>query len=75
MCVSVIPRLATLKYVLLFTQGERAHVIFISSADLLPSNHAGEAAEVEAAGPDMIRAFWGGGDGSVGTGVISVAAA
>jgi hypothetical protein len=68
--------LATLKYVLLFMQGERAHVIFISSADLLPSNHVGEAAaEAEAAGPDMIRAFWGGGDGSVGTGVISVAAA
>jgi hypothetical protein len=43
-------------------------VIFISSADPLPRSVGKEP------GPDMIRAFWGGGDGSVGTGVISVAA-
>ena len=52
----------------LCAQGERAHVIFISSADPLPK------AVGEDVGPDMIRAFWGGGDGSVGTGVISVTA-
>ena len=51
----------------LCAQGERAHVIFISSADPLPK-------AIGEVGPDMIRAFWGGGDGSVGTGVISVAA-
>lgn len=45
-------------------------MIFISSADMLPSLAVGEdGVEV---GADMIRAFWGGGDGSVGTGIISV---
>jgi hypothetical protein len=49
-------------------QGERAHVIFISSADPLPKS----VGVADGMGADMIRVFWGGGDGSVGTGIISV---
>ena len=47
-------------------QGERAHVTFISSADPLPKPVGVET------GIDTIRVFWGGGDGFVGTGTISV---
>jgi len=41
--------------------GERAKVIFISSADPLPGG-----------GKDVFRLFWGGGDGSVGTGTVQI---
>eukprot|EP01043_Picozoa_sp_COSAG02_P018651 COSAG02_NODE_876_length_16272_cov_138.802510_6_plen_53_part_00 len=45
-------------------------MIFISSADKLPSSAVSENGVK--VGADMIRVFWGGGDGSVGTGIISV---
>jgi hypothetical protein len=53
--------------------GERKNVIFACSATLLPkaSSHL-EQEDVGDAQVDLIRLFFGGGDGNVGTAVISV---